>query len=112
MSDPRSVADRVADLDLVDRMLDRIATDDEAAAARRVFGVDAEADRLNAAFAPDLPPFPVVGEGIDHLAHARAAVARYAAWADSHPDDDPTPMRERERTLRLARLDLERLENQ
>ena len=110
MNDPRSVSSRVSDLDLVEGMLARIATEDEAAAARRVLGVEAEADRLAEVFTPDRPPPPVVGVGIDHAEHARTAVARYAAWVESHPDDDPTPLRERERVLRLAKLDLQRLE--
>lgn len=109
MSD-RSVPERVQDVDLVEQMLARIATPDEAAAARRVLGVDREADRLAAAYSPALPPVALVEDGFDYLAVASDAVARYQAWVDSHPDDDPTPLRVRERTLRLAVASVQRLE--
>ena len=111
MPDERSVSERVADLDRVEAMIGRLAADDaEAAAARRVLGVEAEAGRLASAFAPDLPPPAPIGMGIDHLTHARDAVARYTAWVASHPDTDSTPLYERERALELAQLDLQRLE--
>lgn len=111
MSDDRTVPERVADLELVEAMLTRLAaTDAEAGAARRLLGVDTEAEALSAAYAPDRPPPAPVGTGIDHAAHARETVARYSAWVASHPDDDPTPLTDRERALRLARFDLHRLE--
>ena len=79
---------------------------------RRVLGVQEEADALALAYAPE-PPLPEVFQPhVDHLAHARETITRYTAWVDSYPDDDPTPLRVRERTLRLAHLDLARLEAQ
>lgn len=108
MSD-RTIPGRVQDLDLVEQMLGRIASPEEADAARRVLGLDREADRLAAAYWPAHPPHVSVGLDFDHLAVAHAAVDRYTAWVASYPDDDPTPMATRERTLRLARRDLERL---
>lgn len=110
MSEPRPIVDRARDVDLVEQVIDRICDPDEAAAMRRVLGVQAEADRLTLAHSPEPPPVPVFRPQIDHLAHAHKAVARYTAWVDSHPDDDQTPLRTRERTLRLAKLDLARLE--
>lgn len=102
---------QAADLGTVDVVLRRLCdTPDEVAAVKRVLGVEAEEQRVTLAFSPEPPPVPVFQPNVDHLAHARAAAARYSAWVDSHPDDDPTPLRERERTLRLARLDLKRLE--
>lgn len=111
MNDSQSVAQRVRDVDLVEQMLARVATPEEAAAARRVLGVEREADSLALAHSPEPPPPPPVGINIDHLDHARSTIARYTAWVDSYPDDDPTPLRERQRVLHLAHLDLERLEN-
>ena len=110
--DNRSISERVQDVDRVEAVIDRICDPDEAEAMRRVLGVQAEADRLTLAHSPEPPPVPVFQPQIDHLAHAQKAVARYQAWVDSHPDDDPTPLRTRERTLRLAHLDLARLEGQ
>lgn len=109
----RSIPERVADVDLVEQVIDRVAeTDDEAAAMRRVLGVQKEADTLALAYAPE-PPLPEVFQPqVDHLSHARATIDRYTAWVASYPDDDPTPLRVRERTLRLAHLDLQRLEGQ
>lgn len=108
----RSILERVADVDLVEQVIDRVAeTDDEAAAMRRVLGVQDEADELALAHSPEPPLPPVFQPQVDHLAHARATFDRYTAWVDAHPDDDPTPLPERERILRLARLDLQRLES-
>lgn len=109
----RGIPERVADVDLVEQVIDRVAeTDDEAAAMRRVLGVQQEADALALAYAPEPPPPEVFQPQVDHLAHTRTAIQRYTAWVESYPDDDPTPLRVRERTLRLAHLDLARLEGQ
>lgn len=109
MSD-RPIKDRARDVDLVERVIDRLCDPDEAAAMRRVLGVQAESDRLALAYSPDPPPVPEHRPNTDHLAHTRATIVRYTAWVDSHPDDDPTPLRERKRTLRIAHLTLRRLE--
>lgn len=109
----REILDRVSDVDLVERVIARVAeSDDEVGALRRVLGVQDEADALAVAYSPELPLPPVFQPQVDHLAHARATVQRYTAWVESYPDDDPTPLRVRERTLRLAHLDLARLEGQ
>lgn len=101
----------VADLDTVDEVLCRLCdTPDEVAAVKRVLGVDAQERRAAQAFTPDRPPPTPVGLNVDHLAVAQDAVTRYAAWVDSHPDDDPTPLRNRERALRLALRSVERLQ--
>lgn len=109
----REILDRVADVDLVEQVIDRVTENpDEAAAMRRVLGVQDEADALALAYAPE-PPLPeVFVPQVDHLAHARTTIDRYTAWVASYPDDDPTSLRVRERTLRLAHLDLQRLEGQ
>lgn len=102
---------RAADLDTLDAVLCRLCeTDDEVASVKRVLGVEAQEQQVAAAFSPEPPSVPEFVPQIDHLERAHAAVARYAAWVDSHPDNDPTPLHERERVLRLARLDLQRLE--
>lgn len=107
----REILDRVADVDLVEAVIDRVAeSDDEAAAMRRVLGVQQEAETLALAYSPEPPLPPVFTPNVDHLAHARATVDRYTAWVEAYPDDDPTPLRVRERTLRLAHMDLARLE--
>lgn len=107
----RSIIDRVADVDLVEQVIDRVAeSSDEAAALRRVLGVQGEADRLAEAYAPEPPLPPVFVPQVDHVAHARATLVRYQAWVDSFPDDDDTPLAVRERTLRLAQRTLVRLE--
>lgn len=99
------------DVTMVAQMLDRVAASpEEAAAARRVLGVDEAARRASLAMAPELPPPPELRPDIDHVAHARGTVARYQTWTDSYPDDDPTPLRERARAVRLAVMDLQRLE--
>lgn len=107
----RTVNERAADLDMVDGLLKRVcASDEETQAVKRVLGVDTEEHRVALAFSPEPPPVPEFVPQIDHLEHARGAVGRYEAWVDSYPDDDPVPLRERQRTLRLARQDLRRLE--
>lgn len=111
MREPRTVTEQARDVDLVEQMLARIATPDEAAAARRVLGIQREADRLTLAHSPKRPPLSPVGQNVDHLKVARDALDRYTAWRDSHPDDDPTPLRERERTVRQAVWAVKRLEN-
>lgn len=109
--DDRDVLDRVADVDLVERVIGRVAESaDEEAALRRVLGVQAEADRLAMAYAPESPPGPVFQPHVDHLSHCRSTVSRYQSWVESFPDDDDTPLPVRERTLRLALMDLARLE--
>lgn len=109
--DNREIVNRVTDVDLVEQVIDRVTeTDDEAAAMRRVLGVQQEADALAMAYSPEPPLPPVFQPQVDHLAHARTTIQRYTAWVESYPDDDPTPLRVRERTLRLAHLDLARLE--
>lgn len=107
----RPIIDRVSDVDIVERVIDRLAeSKDEADAMRRVLGIEAEAEQLALAYAPE-PPLPSVFEPrVDHVEHARRTVARYAERVESYPDDDPTPLAERERALALARLDLKRLE--
>lgn len=109
----REILDRVADVDLVEQVIDRVTeTDDEAAAMRRVLGVQQEADTLALAYSPEPPLPPVFQPQVDHLAHAHETITRYTAWVEAYPDDDPTPLRVRERTLRLAHLDLRRLEGE
>lgn len=109
----RSIPERVHDVDLVEQVIDRVTENhDEAAAMRRVLGVQQESDALALAYSPE-PPLPEVFQPrVDHLAHARTTIDRYTAWVEAYPDDDPTPLRVRERTLRLAHLDLQRLEGQ
>lgn len=107
------IMERAADLDTMHAVLCRLCeSDDEVAAVKRVLGVEAEEKRVMNAFTPEPPPIPEFKPQIDHLERAHAAIARYGAWVESYPDDDPTPLRVRERTLRLARLDLARLEAQ
>lgn len=103
----------VADLDTVDEVLCRLCdTPGEVAAVKRVLGVDAQERRAAQAFTPDRPPPAPVGANVDHLAVARDALDRYQAWVDSYPDDDPTPLAKRERTLRIAIKAVQRLEAQ
>lgn len=105
------VVQRGYDLGTVEEVLGRVCqTDDERAALKRVLGVEDQERRVANAFTPDRPPLPEFRPQIDHHARAVAAVARYTAWVDSHPDEDPTPLPTRVRTLELARLDLHRLE--
>lgn len=109
----REILDRVADVDLVEQVIGRVTeTEDEAAAMRRVLGVQQEADALALAYSPEPPLPPVFQPQVDHLAHAHETITRYTAWVEAYPDDDPTPLRVRERTLRLAHLDLRRLEGE
>lgn len=111
MSDDNPIPQRVGDLDTVDAVLCRMCDNpDEVAAVKRVLGVVTQEQQVAQAFRPELPPPPPVGAAIDHLAHGRETVARYEAWVDSHPDDDPTPLRDRQRYLHLARRAVQRLE--
>lgn len=104
------VVQRAYDLGVVDEVLGRMCqTNSERAAMKRVLGVEDQERRVADAFTPDLPPPPEFRPQIDHYARATAAVARYTVWVHSHPDGDPTPLRERERALRSAQLDLRRL---
>ena len=110
---PNPVMERAADLDTMHTVLCRLGeSDDEIAAVKRVLGVEAEEQRVTNAFTPEPPPLPEFKPQINHLERAHAAIARYTAWVESHPDDDPTPLRERQRVLHLAHLDLQRLEAQ
>jgi len=109
---PNPLIERAADLDTMHTVLCRLCeSEDEIAAVKRVLGVEAEEQRVMNAFTPEPPPPPEFKPQINHLERAHAAIARYTAWVDSYPDDDPTPLRERQRVLHLAHLDLERLES-
>lgn len=100
------------DLDKVEVVLGRVCESDaELAAVKRVLGVEDQEMRVAGAFSPSPQP-PAFQSQIDHLAVARDALARYQAWVDSHPDDDPTPLRARERALVLARNSVLRLEGE
>lgn len=110
---PNPIIERAADLDTMHDVLCRLCeSEDEIAAVKRVLGVEAEEQRVMNAFTPEPPPIPEFKPQVNHLERAHAAVARYTAWVESYPDDDPTPLTTRERTLRLAHLDLARLEAQ
>ena len=110
MSEFPTAADVAVDVALVEQMLERIATPDEAAAARRVLGVDRQTELLSRAYAPAPPPPSLAVGGVDLLVVAYDARARYAEWVASFPDDDPTPLHARERALRLAEASVVRLE--
>lgn len=101
------------DITLVERMLDRVAaTPREAAAAKRLLGVQAAADRASLEWAPAPPPPPPLPLGqIDHVAHTLAAIAKYEQWVASYPDDDPTPLPRRRRALLLAYQSLQELQS-
>ena len=105
------IIQQAADLDTIDQVLCRMChTDEEIAAVKRVLGIEVEENRVTDAFTPARPPVPEFRPRVNHLERAHAAVARYTTWVDSYPDDDPTPLLERERVLKNARLDLQRLE--
>lgn len=112
MSDELSpVVQHGYDLGALDEVLGRLCqTDAERAAIKRVLGVEQQDRTAADAFTPDRPPVPDPRDEVDHLAHTREAIARYEAWVASCPDDDPTPLLERERVLAKARSDLRRLE--
>lgn len=99
------------DLGTLDEVLGRLCqTDAERAALKRVLGLEQQDRAAADAFTPERPPAPETSEQCDHLARTREAVARYEARVASYPDDDPTPLLERERVLDLARRNLRRLE--
>lgn len=99
------------DLNTFDGVLGRVCeTDDERAAIKRVLGVDVQERAATDAFTPERPPQGETPPPVDHLDRTREAIARYSEWVESHPDDDPTPLLERERVLDLARRNLRRLE--
>ena len=105
------VVQRAYDLGTVDEVLCRVCESDaERAAVKRVLGVEDQEARVAEAFSPPRPPLPEFQPQIDQFAVARDALARYTAWVDSHPDDDPTPLHARERALTLARKSVRRLE--
>lgn len=98
------------DLIAVDDVLCRICEDEaEVAAFKRVLGVDRQEVVASEAYAPPLPPDPYLGPQFDHVQRTRDAIVKYSEWVDSFPDGDPTPLRERERVLRSARVNLKRL---
>lgn len=98
------------DLNLVNGVLLRVCVDDdEVAALKRVLGLDRQEVLASDAYAPQPPPAPVGGSQFDHVQRTRDAIVKYSAWVASFPDDDPTTLLERERILRLAQLDLDRL---
>lgn len=107
------VIQRAADLEVVDELLCSLCdTPEQVQSVKRILGVDVQEQQVANAFTPEPPPPPPVGQDIDHLAHGRATVARYQALVDSYPDDDPTPLRERQRYLQLAVRAVQRLEAQ
>lgn len=98
------------DLNLINGVLLRVCVDDdEVAALKRVLGVDKQEVLAADAYVPEPPPVPVAGSQFNHVQRTRDAIAKYSTWVASFPDDDPTPLLERERILRLAQLDLDRL---
>ena len=112
MSD-HPVIQRAADLKVVDELLCSLCdTPEQVESVKRILGVDAQEQQVTNAFTPEPPPPPPVGQDIDHLAHGRATVARYQALVEAYPDDDPTPLRERQRYLQLAVRAVQRLESQ
>ncbi|MDV6299945.1 hypothetical protein R3P82_12580 [Dietzia maris] len=101
------------DLAALDEVLGRVCqTDTERTAIKRLLGVDMQERAASDAFTPERPPQPGVRDVFDHAAHTREAIARYTAWVDSYPDDDPTPLFERRRVLEIALSNLSRLEQQ
>lgn len=99
------------DLGMVEQVLLRTCeTDDEVAAVKRVLGVDKQEALAAEAYTPERPPVPETRPAFDHLDRTRETIARYQARVDSYPDDDPTPLLERERVLDLAKRNLKRLE--
>lgn len=98
------------DLIAIDDVLCRICEDEaEVAAFKRVLGVDRQEVVASEAYAPPLPPAPDLGPQFDHVQRTRDAIVKYSEWVDSFPDGDPTPLRDRERILRSARVNLKRL---
>ena len=98
------------DLNAIEAVLSRVCVDEaEVSALKRVLGVDRQEVIAAEAFVPALPPSPDPGSQFDHVQRTRDAIVRYSAWVDSFPDDDPTPLRERERVLRASRVNLRRL---
>ena len=101
------------DLGAVDAVLGRLCqTDEERAAIKRVLGVEQQDRAAADAFTPERPPVPDPRDEFDHVARTREAITRYSAWVDSYPDDDPTPLFERQRVLRIALTNLQRLEGE
>lgn len=98
------------DIALVEQMLDRIAeTPEEAAAAKRMLGVTAAAEKASQVWAPELPPEPVPEPvPVDHLSHTLKSIEHYEAWVASYPDEDPTSLPNRQHTLALAYRSLQR----
>lgn len=100
------------DLNLTEAFIDKFAdTPEQAEAVKKVLGVNSEVEKLADSYTPYLP-FPEVPRmsDADVLAHAEQAIEQFTEWVASFPDDDPTPLKERERCLVLARRDLARLE--
>lgn len=112
MTDPLDpVVQWCYDLGTVETVLRRSCeSDDEVAAVKRVLGVDKQDQRAADAYTPDLPPVPNPRPSFDHTARTREAITRYSAWVEAYPDDDPTPLLERQRVLKIAQRNLQRLE--
>lgn len=109
--DLSSIVQHGYDLGALDEVLGRLCqTGAERAAIKRVLGIEQQDRAAADAFTPARPPVPDPRDEVDHLAHTREAIARYGAWVASFPDDDPTPLLERERVLDVARRNLRRLE--
>ena len=99
------------DLGTVEHVLLRTCeTDEEVAAVKRVLGVDKQDQRAADAYTPAPPPPPDPRPVFDHAARTREAITRYSEWVDAYPDEDPTPLFERQRVLRIALTNLQRLE--
>lgn len=99
------------DLNLTEAFIDKFAdTPEQAESVKKVLGVTTEVERLAEAYTPYPPlPEPPRMSDADVIAHAEQTIERFTTWVASFPDDDPTPLPERERCLLLAKRDLARL---
>ena len=99
------------DLKLTEEFIEKMSdSPEQAEAVKKVLGFSEKAEQVTKEYTPDLPVY-VHKSTIDHLGRANEVIEHYQKWVDSYPDDDPTPLGERQRVLEKAIKNKTRLEN-
>lgn len=98
------------DLKLTEEFIEKMSdSPEQAEAVKKVLGVTDRAEMVANEYTPDRPTY-IHESTIDHIGRADEVIEFYQDWVDSYPDDDPTPLEERQRVLDKAKKNKIRLE--
>lgn len=99
------------DLKLTEQFIEKMSdSPEQAEAVKKVLGFSERAEQVAREYTPDQPVY-IHKSTIDHLGRADEVIEFYQNWVESFPDDDPTPLEERQRVLDKAKKNKIRLEN-